>query len=272
MNRTIETLPGFNAVAAGQTATLDLPANRTYMGLKIQHTASGAAAAQATMEANLTEFRLKVNGKVQRRFSAAELFMLNGHKGKTVTAGLLPIFFAEPQRRTVQGEDVLGWGMADVQSFQLEIDIDAAAVSPTLVAHAVKLPVVQPMGAIVKLRKYTVPVTAAGLVTVSTLPKGDGYFGLHANTANINSVRVLRENREEVNASRTLLHDLLDDHGLVAQTGWTHVSFDHTRRVGDALATRDPATKGLVQDLRAEFDMSAATTFTLLTETVGPRD
>jgi hypothetical protein len=271
MNRRLETLPGFNAVVAGGTATLELPANDTYMGLKIQYDRGGAPATQAQFGTDLTELRFRVNGKVQRRLSAAEILNLNTHKGKAFTAGILPIFFAEPHRRTVEGEDILGWGMADVQSFQLEIDIAAGATTPVLRAHAVKLPVRQPMGAIVKWRKFTTPVTAAGLVSVSTLPKSDAYYALHALTADITRVRILRDNVAEFEGPRALLHDLLADYGLVPITGWTHVAFDHTRRVHDALPMRH-ADGRPVQDYRAEFDMSVATTHTLITEVLGPRD
>lgn len=272
MTRRLVTLPGFNGVAAGQTATLDLPATETYARLGISYTKAGAAAAEADFGTDLTELRFRVNGKVQRRLSAEEIIDLNKMHGKPFTAGFLPVFFAEPWRRTTQGEDALAWGMGDVSTFQLEVDLASGIVgSVALSAKAVKIPVVQPMGAIVKWRKFTVPVTATGIVTVSTLPKSDAYYGLHMKTANISDVRVMVDNREVVNGTRGELHDLLDDVDFVADAGYTHVLFDATRRVGDALAMKR-ADGSLVQDFRVDLTMSAATTHTMITEVLGLRD
>lgn len=272
MPRRLETLPGFNGVAAGQTATIDLPATETYARLGINYSKGGVDATEATFGTDLTELRFRINGKVQRRLSAAEIIDLNVFRGKPFTAGILPIFFAEPWRRTTQGEDALAWGMADVSTFQLEIDLAAGLVGALVLnAKALKIPVVQPMGAIVKWRKFTVPVTAAGQVTVSTLPKTDAYYGLHFRTADVSAVRVLVDNREEINGTRAELHDLLDDMDFVPDAAMTHVLFDSTRRVADALGMKR-ANGALVQDFRVDLTMAAATTHTLITEVVGLRD
>lgn len=101
--RIVERARNFNAVAAGQTATLNLPATRIYHGVRLVYTTvTAGGATQANMEAELTEIRIKVNGKVQRRLSAAHIFALNAYRGKAFETGLLPIFFSEPWRRTVQ--------------------------------------------------------------------------------------------------------------------------------------------------------------------------
>ena len=122
--RYFKPLPSFAAVAAGQTATLDVPARGTYYSLMLTYTTDTVGGAtQANMETEITEIRLKINGKIQRRFSAEELFDHSTYKGQTITAGKLQIYFAEPWRQTVQGEEALAWPMGDVDTFQVEVDI-----------------------------------------------------------------------------------------------------------------------------------------------------
>ena len=118
----------FNAVGAGQTATLNLPPDGIYHKLMLHYAEGGTAADAATVTAAIDEARLIVNGKVQRRFTGEDLLAINAYHGKAYTDGYLPIFFSEPWRRTVQGEDALAWGMGDVETFQLEVDIAAGRV------------------------------------------------------------------------------------------------------------------------------------------------
>lgn len=268
--RQYPTLPGFNAVAAGQTAVCDAPAIDTYAALKLVYgTSTAGGANQANMEAEITEVRLKLNGNIQRRFSAAELFVINATYGIPFAAGYLPIYFACPWQRSALGEDALAWGMADVQQFQIEVDIDAGAASPTLRGVAERIPVAQRTGQIVKWKKASIPVTATGEREISP-NKGDAYYAVHASTANINSVRALLEGQEIINLTRGDITQILADQNLTQQAGYTSLIFDATRRVSDALPTR--SDNGLVKDFRLIYDMSSATTFTAISETLGPRD
>lgn len=271
--RIIESTRNFNAVAAGQTATLDLPTTRIYHGIRLVYTTTtGGGANQTNMEAHITEVRIKVNGKVQRRFSAAHAFAMNAYRGKAFETGILPIFFSEPHRRTVQGEDALAWGMADVDTFQVEVDIDAAALTPTIEAVAITAEGRANMGPIVKLRQFVIPVAAIGIVNVPTLPKNDAYYALHCLSAVINSARVLIDQKEIINATAALLTSLADDQSLTWQTGYFHLDFAATRRVADSLAMTvgNPAER--VSDFQIDFDMSAATSFTMIAEVLGFRD
>lgn len=269
--RSLISLPSANAVAAGQTATFDVPARDLYHGISIFYTESGTAASQAVMEAAITEVRLKIDGKVQRRFSAATLFKILAFYGDVVEAGYLPIYFSEPWRRTSQGEDALAWGMADVSTFTIEIDIAAGRTAPALSAKAMIERVGRPLGIIKKWRQFTIPSNGAGIVNVTTLPKGDAYFALHAFTANVIDVEVKIEGREEFKATRADATHWYARHGLQHQAGVFSIAFDHTNRVYDALPTRNGAG-ALISDFRIDFNMSAATNFLLLTEVVGTRD
>lgn len=271
--RSLVSMSSFNAVAAGQTATLDLAARDVFHVLYIYYTpgAQPTAAVQATMEADIGEIRIKVNGKVQRRYTAAQLIALNAFYGHAFTAGYLPIFFSEPHRRSVQGEDMLGWGMADVSTFQVEIDIAAGAVSPRLSAKALTERGERPLGGIKKVRSFVVPVSAVGIVNLTTLPKTDAYYALHCVSTDVVDVDV-RVDAVEIFKATKADADLLYTHmGLSPQAGLFTVCFDATRRVADALPMR--YTNGRqVSDFRVDLNMGAANSFTLLTEVLGPAD
>jgi len=272
MTKRLIPLNGFNSVAAGQTATLTLPTRGTYHGLLLKYgTATVGGATQANMIAEITEVRLVVNDKVQRRFSATELFDLNVHRNITFATGFLPIYFAEPWRRTAQGEDALAWGMADVNTFQVEIDIAAGATSPTFTGKALWTSDQRPMGQIVKWRKHTIPVSATGIVNVTTLNKNDSYYGLHAHSANILDIKVTIDSTDHWTGDVTENDKLQSDMGLTPVAGWFHVDFDFTSRASDSLSMVNPAG-GMVDEFQVDFNMSAATSFTLITETLGLRD
>lgn len=267
-------LPSFNSVSAGQTATLNLPVTGVYDTIIITYgTSTAGGANQANMEAELTEWRLKVNDKVQRRFSSEDLFDINYHKGMGLPAdGEVTIHLAEPWRRSAQGEDVLGWGMGDVNSFQIEVDIASGATSPTLSAKCVRQKATRPMGPIVKWRKHSVPVTATGINNVTTLNKGDEYVAMHAKSSVIDDVEVKVGEAEEWKATAAECTRLQDFYGRIPVAGWFHIPFDVSNRVLDTLKIGKDPQSGQPYSFQVDFNMNTATPFTLLTETLGLRD
>ncbi len=272
MARKLIDLPSFSSVAAGATAAIDLPVTDIYHSLRLNYgTSTAGGPTQANMESEITEIRVKVNGVVQRTMSAAQLFALNAYHGIPVNDGFLPIYFSEPWRRSAQGEDSLAWGMADVETFQVEVDIAAGATNPTLSATAVKEAASRAMGPIVKWRRFRVPVAAVGVVNVSTLPKNDAYYALHAISGNVSDVTVKVDEREVFQATAANASAYYKEQGFTPQTGYFHVDFAPTGRVADALPMRD-ARGNRVSDFQVDFNMSAAASFDLITETLGLRD
>ncbi|NIT63654.1 MAG: hypothetical protein GWO39_07655 [Gammaproteobacteria bacterium] len=269
-------LPSAHAVAAGQTATFDLPTDRRYHKLDIVYgTSTAGGANQTNMEAEITEARVKINGRVQRVFSAAQLFDINALNGQSFNTGHLPIYLSEPWRRDPAGEDALAWGMANVDTFQIEVDIDSGATSPTLGGIAVIDNVQQPLRGIIKWRRQVVPVSATGIVTVSTLAKNAGsYARLHAFEAAAGDISDV-----DIEVDQLTVYDLtddqnteaLDDQGLSPQADVFHIIFDDTQRVQDALSMAK-ANGQPVAELRLDFNMAAASSFTLLSEILGNPD
>lgn len=272
MRRAITT-NSFNGVAAGQTATLDLPVGAlVYHQIRLLYgTSTTSGANQTNTEAELTQIRLKINGKTQRVMSSAELNAINELHGRPFNAGELVIFLSEPWRRSSQGEDSLAWGMADVQTFQLEVDIHGDADSPTLEARVVVDRIARPMGPIVKWKRFTQPISGTGITTNTNLPRTDDYFALYAFSGNLDAVEVKLDQEEVFHLAAGQIDNLLEDHGFTAVDGLVPVKFDFTQRVSDSLKMARPGG-GRAQELRVDWDMGSAASFTLITETVGLRD
>lgn len=147
-----------SAVAASSTVTIDCPAGPRYHKIVLQHgfTDGDNTDTIATAAANITNIRVKLNGRVQREYSAAkagtiaggqvlrDVALFNGTQFDCVSGEIprtapgvsFPIYFAEPWRKDRIIQDGGAWPTAGFQSFQIEVDLGAEA-GPTLVAWAV---------------------------------------------------------------------------------------------------------------------------------------
>lgn len=277
----ITPLPSASNVSAGATATIDLPRGLpTYLGVLLDYgTSTAGGPTEANIEAELTELRVNVNGVTQVKMTSAELFTLNALYGRPYSGsdGVFYLPFSYPHMRSTGGEDALAWGTADVDSLQIEVDIDAGATSPTLKAYGVTLPIRQRMGPIRKVRRQTIPVAATGTVNVSTLPKSDAYLALHAFSANISDVAILVDRREVYRVEDEHLSYAAKALGggpagpLVPQTSVVHILPWIRGRVAEALAMVHPDGRP-VGDFQVDFTMTSAASFVLLTEVLGLRD
>jgi hypothetical protein len=282
MTRRLITTPSPNAVGAGQTATLNLAVgDLVYHGLRlIYDTSTTGGPTQANMEAEINEIRIKVDGKTQRVFSAAELFLLYQQYGMSVDDGQIPIWFSEFWRRTVQGEDGLAWGTADVATLQVEVDIDSGASSPTLSARALVEENSRPIGPIVKWKKFSnFNPGSTGTFNVVDLPKSDDYFAFHVLETTDEDIgkAVVKIDQEDVfDAGRATAETLYKDVGLTPQATLFSIFPLPWERVGDTFRMRKPRGNGngtrQVADLRLDLTVDNAQTFDILTETVGPPD
>lgn len=266
-------LTSINGVAAAQTATLDLPTGgRRYFALYALYKTN---ASQATIEADILEVRIIVNGKVQRRFSAADLNMVNALNGLPFTLGMIPILFAEPRRRTINGEEGLAWGTVGVGTFRVEFDIAGGAVAPTLSAFAEVDDVPAPLGPIVKWYKETFTSAGASILNVTTLAKRDSYARIHARTALVTRMKVSVDGLDVFDVDRTTYAAMLTRRsGLAMIASNFSLIFDDSDQVTDALPMVRAVGNDLVpvQEFRLDLTASGAGSIPLLIERVGSPD
>ena len=266
--------PSFNAIAAGQTATLDLPTNRRYHSIMIR-TQTGATPTDTDIASFADEVRVKVDGRVQRVYSPALLrdCVRIFTNALAPDAGYAVIFFSEPWRDAV-GEDALAWGMQDVSTFQIEVDIKTGLTNPKVWAIAETDDIQQPLGGIVKIGKVTIPVTQAGTATVTTLPKTDlGYYRLFCQSpaTDLDAIKVSIDSNVMYELTRTESDAFLNVRNDSSQSAWFMADFDNTLRVGDFLPMVYPDGRRIAE-LRVDLEMKAAVSFPLYYWTVGPRN
>ncbi|XZG68896.1 major capsid protein P2 [Chitinibacteraceae bacterium HSL-7] len=130
MSQTRRLLSFFNVVAGG-TATIQLPKGDTYERIVLR------LAGTTFTKSHLKAIRLRINSKVVHECSGAELDKMNAYTGMFSDSKFLALDFSELKARDQVGQSVGAIGtIAGVDQVTLEVDIDAAAVAPSLSAFA----------------------------------------------------------------------------------------------------------------------------------------
>ena len=276
-------LTSISGVAAGGTATVVLPTNVRYHAIWFQYgTAFAGGPTEVNMEAHLTQWRLNLNAVTQRMVSSAHQFDINRTKGVTpdvgATVGYMPFFFSEPQRESTPLVEATAWGMKGVESFQIEVDIAAAAASPTLTGWAIVDDVQEvPMG-IVKLRREIIQVAAIGDVSYRlNTENGDSYQGLYlfeVTAGDVNNVRLEWDGTKLFDLDENDIGPFRKYAGSTTVAGCFHIPLDQNNPA-DAVPTLKRDREGnllKVQEFVATLNMGAAANVTAYREVIGAPD
>lgn len=261
-------------VAAGSTANIDLEPVGTYSEIRLHYKADGVAANAATIAADISAIRVRLDGTAQWDLTGEQLQAMNALRGIAHQDGVIPLYFAESTfRKLEQGADYRAWGMGGVSQFDIEVEIHADADTPELTAYAVRDPFSRPTGEIRKFKRGNVQVAGTGEVTVNTFPRNDRYAGIHCKSTAISRFQVKVADVEHVRAAPSVIHAEMTEHGLVPQTGWSHLMFDRRNR---AIEMMEPFVvqngKKVLLPFETTFTMSSGTSFNLVRELLGPRD
>lgn len=258
-------LPSFNAVAAGSTATVNLPTGPTYQAIGINYKRNGVAATEAQIKADLKRFRIKINGTTRIDISGKHLIdVMMKYYGISFVAGLIFIPLSRPWLKTMEGEDNLAWGTKNVQTLGLEIDIDAAAVTPTLTGEAFILPYDRDLGAIIQVMEFPFSTAVGGAFEISTLPRANGDLAaIHFDGANVTAGEVFLNQVPASEGDEAINRSLLAWVGeRTPQVGYVHLDPMIKNRVSDVW----PLSQ--VQDFRVKLNMSAAGSVDIVMETL----
>lgn len=262
MPRVTLRMPSAQGVGAGQTATFRLPIGRTYHNLLLTY--SGVTLAQ------MTEIRLVVNGKTQRRITGGDWQdSLNKFVKHAAANGVLRIDLDRSRMRLKGGEEftAIGTGVQgdpqQITTMSLEIDIDAGAAAPALALKAIQSDP-SPAGMISKLREFSYAPSAGGDYEIADLPKGDLIGRIYFRKAGINSVKIERDGF--VVFERTAAENsLIQTDGERAPQADVFI-FDPSELgfAGEQLATAG------VQDLRITVNVAAGGAMPVVVEYIGP--
>lgn len=147
MARTTVKLPSFSNVAAGATATLELPLGLTYD--QVMFTFENITLHQ------MRNLKLIANGKVLQEYtSAARLNEINKYYARgAATTKFLTWFFVRPELKTLQEQRMTAIGTSDLQTLSISLDLEAGDYKPVITAHAIKSNAA-PLGLVIKTKKY----------------------------------------------------------------------------------------------------------------------
>lgn len=273
--RRVGRVGSFTQVFAGGKTTNDLPRDRRYHVLFLEFNCD-AGNTLADIKASIGKIRILLNGVEQWNITATKLISLYQQRGLPVFDGFLPIYFSEEQARTKMEEVNLAWDVTDrrISSFQIEVEIKAGVVNPSLEAHAEYVPgnPAAGIGLIKKLMGQTVQVATAGAraVTIDTLPPIGGLHALHcfeAAAGDIERIALKVDTVEEFAADRALADILNKRHGHTSIPGVFSVRFNRSGDMGYALPTMGPGGRQPIFEL--SFDMANASSFDLVHEYLG---
>lgn len=264
-------MPAASTVVAGQTAVFNFPIGRTFHGVAIEY--GGATLAQ------LEDIRFKLDGEVIMSLgSGTELDSRNQYDDRAGAGGVLHIDFERRNLMELKNRmmTVIGTGFIhpekanqrkEASTLQLEIDIAAAAVNPTLAVTAFQSEP-SPLGMVRYLREfnYTIP---AGTFELSDLPKGGSQSQQIARvwfeSSNLTKVECRKNNKTIFERSKALNDVVQADGGRVPQSGLFVYDPSETGLGGQSLELRD------AQDLRFILTASAGETIKVRVEYLGAK-
>lgn len=226
-------LPG---IAAGAPCTLALPCFGVHHGLYLMcRKAGGVPMTRAEIIADVGNITLRLRGEPKIEATATVLLDLFKYwwdsEGAHTVAGLIPIPFWRPNFQSAAERALISWGMGDVRSYTLQVDITAVA---TLVMIEVWCEIenrVAPLGRHLCIGYHPQTFAATGVQDIIGLPKGDADVGIVAmhigeSSGDINSLTVKANGMDIIDeVSMEMNNHCLKKAGRTGQTDYYHADF-----------------------------------------------
>lgn len=277
-------ITGIEGVTVNGTAIAKFPNGRRYHGVKLFVTGTVAAAPSTDPTLIVEYVRLSANGVLMRDLTPAQILKIAAFNGITAAAGELPIFFSEPWRQTIDGQELTSW---DVTQFKQPSSVitaeikflNTANLAPTLkvqvefdyqsnvIVQEGKDPIF--FNNIIKMLPLT-KVCAQGPNDVDGLPLRFPIQRVHLSvSANaITAVEVTRDGEKLLESTPAENSAFLKDYGIDAsQFGFSYTP-DYTQQISDALkgVKFTPERPSGIGELNIKTTLSGAATLTYITE------
>lgn len=182
MFKNVKKLPDFTGIAASALATANVPESGEYFDNLLRCLDStGAEVSVANMKADITNLRAMINGETIIDASAEVLLMLQNYyyaaqnaAGDVNAAGQLPLMYSRGFYSTEQEGNVFGLGMANVDSFSLEVTCGASVATAGHISkienRGVRTETSVNIGQHVRLQKFPQNFGSTGEEEVTDLP------------------------------------------------------------------------------------------------------
>lgn len=267
MARKIIKLPSMSRVVPGSKAVLELPIGPTYR--RVYFVATAAAGLDI---ADFGRMDVLIDGKVVQTYKdATRLKALNDYYGRgadkfEATRAEFAVHFERAELVDLVYRRAPGIGTADVQTFNIELDIPAGAPADiAMVAYAEIDPTPQKLGVFFKVREYSFSSAVAGSVEVDKLPKGAWYSVLHLFKSDVSEVEVEANQAKAIFATKGILERTQKEASpikRVPQTAAaTHIDFITDGDLSQSLRT------DLLNDFRIRAKLDTAGAMDIVAET-----
>jgi hypothetical protein len=276
--RKIEEINGISGVAPGGVSTLNMPLNRRYHALKVFPTGTIDEGGGPTVTTDPTkliaQIRLIVNGVVIRELTPLEFLRIAGANfdGEQETTNV-PIYFSEPKRASVMGEEGSSWDMTSapdnpILTFVLEITWLSGITNPVTKVlasydHGRNLVNGKSFQQIVKQKGLTFNAPA-GDYDITSLSIRHPIQRLHfqPSAGTVSRVEVVRDDEKVLDAQKVHYDEFLDDYDIDSPFALS-VAFDHEQQISSALKAN--------QSLRVRVQCSDANNLRVITESISTR-
>jgi len=271
--RNVNYINGVSGVGTGNVALADIPTGVRYHALKVFLAATVAAAANTNpidILATGQSVQLICDGVTIRSLSPTQILKIAALNGITAAAGELPLYFSEPWRASVTGEESTSWPMYYNRKLTLQMTFAAGASAITCAVmasydYAKNVADGKDFMAIVKQLQYqdTVP---AGNFDFLLVPKQFPIQRVHLSVSagTVVSVEVYR-NSEKIREGTTAQNSaFLKDYDIDASQFSYPVVFDFEQQISSPLIVSPNDT------LNFRVNSTNANTLTALAEIRAP--
>jgi len=226
-------LPG---IAAGAPCGLPLPPIGVHHGLYLMcRKAAGVPMTRAEIIADVGTITLRLRGEPKIEATATVLLDLFKYwfdsQGAHTVAGLIPIPFWRPNLQSAAEKALISWGMDDVKSYTIEVDIVAVATLVTIEIWCEIENRIAPLGRHLCIGYHPQTFAATGVQDIITLPHGDADAGILAmhigeSTGDINALTVKANGIDIIDeVSMEMNNHALKKAGRTGQTDYYHADF-----------------------------------------------
>lgn len=233
-------------IAAGALATGEIPTTGTHYAIYLRClTAAGAELTRAQIIADVGNIVVRINGKTKIEATATFLLDLQKYYGDKDSAGndngIIPIYLSRPNLPTDEERALYAWGMANVNSFTVDVSVTAVAQLASIEVYSEVTNENRVLGQHLTITKFPQSFATTGQQEITTLPKDDaqsGYLAMHieAGSGTFSKVTVKLGQTNIWEEIAVKLHDSLNKKsGRVPQTGYYHIPFDRSNALSGFL-------------------------------------
>lgn len=264
----INRLPSLSRVTPGSKATLELPLGPTYERIVFNATAAAAFAV-----GHIKRIDVLMNGQVKQTYKDLQrLIDINSYYNRepdsvAVTGAEFALHFNRAELVDNIMRSAPGIGTADLSTFHIEMEIDAAAPADiAITAHALVNPVRQNIGAFFNVKEYPYSSAVAGQVEIDKLIKGPFYSAIHLFKSDISAVEVKANDVLVIEATKGVLERIQKGASPVKRVPLTakatHIDFITEGNLLDSLPTNG------LQDFRVKMTLGTDGAVDVVTETL----